>query len=108
VDESEAEAILEAEIARLRSLGYDGLQRFLRADAHQIRSASGTLYNIETQAFPDDARWFRKRSGILRVMVSIDDGHGRRAFHPLTDDFIIAPDGTFVGEAESPSDRPAG
>jgi hypothetical protein len=31
------------------------------------------------------------------VLASIDDG-GWSAFIPLTDDFIIAPDGSFVGE----------
>ena len=33
----------------------------------------------------------------LRVMVSVDDG-GWRSFAPLSDDFIVAPDGTFIGE----------
>jgi len=31
-------------------------------------------------------------------MLSIDDGTFRAAFKPLTDSFIKAPDGTFVGE----------
>lgn len=35
--------------------------------------------------------------GAIRVIGSIDDG-GWRAFRPLSDDFIRAPDGTFVGE----------
>jgi len=33
----------------------------------------------------------------LRVMGSVDDG-GWRALSPLTDSFILAPDGSFVDE----------
>lgn len=43
----------------------------------------------EVQAFWDD-----EPDGAIRVMASIDDG-GWRAFVPLTEDFILAPDGTF-------------
>jgi hypothetical protein len=48
---------------------------------------------VEVLALWDEGR----PGGNLRVMVSIDDG-GWRAFKPLTEDFIIAPDGSFVGE----------
>ncbi|MEI2731013.1 MAG: hypothetical protein V9G08_03230 [Dermatophilaceae bacterium] len=45
-----------------------------------------------------DAFWDNpKRKDNLRVALSIDDG-GRRAFMPLTESFIVAPDGTFIGE----------
>jgi hypothetical protein len=37
------------------------------------------------------------RGGPLRVLGSIDDG-GWRALSPLCDDFVLAPDGRFVGE----------
>ena len=53
---------------------------------------SGTTYQGEIQVFWDD-----KPDGAIRVMGSINDG-GWRAFVPLTDAFILAPDGTFVGE----------
>jgi hypothetical protein len=53
---------------------------------------SGAVYQIEMQVFVDDA----SRQTLL-VMGSIDDG-GWRAFSPLCDDFILAPDGSFVGE----------
>jgi hypothetical protein len=33
----------------------------------------------------------------IRVMGAVDDG-GWRAFMPLTDSFIMAPDSSFVGE----------
>ena len=55
-------------------------------------AASGTRYQGEVQVLWDD-----KPDGAIRVMASIDDG-GWRAFVPLTADFILAPDGTFIGE----------
>jgi hypothetical protein len=58
----------------------------------EVAGPSGAIYQLEVQAFWDD-----KRSRHLRVLASIDDG-GWSAFIPLTDDFIIAPDGSFVGE----------
>ena len=62
------------------------LQRF------EVTAESGTRYQGEVQVFWDD-----EPGGAIRVMASIDDG-GWRAFVPLTEDFILAPDGTFVGE----------
>jgi hypothetical protein len=53
---------------------------------------SGVTYQIEMQVFVDDAA-----RQTLRVMGAIDDG-GWRAFSPLCDDFILSPDGSFVGE----------
>jgi len=35
---------------------------------------------------------------VLRVLGAIDDGRGFRANVPLTDDFLVAPDGSSVGE----------
>ena len=53
---------------------------------------SGTVYQLEIQAV-----WDGRKGGDLRVMGSIDD-KGWRAFAPLISDFIVRPDGTFVGE----------
>jgi hypothetical protein len=41
--------------------------------------------------------WDDRAGGNIRVIASIDDG-GLHAFAPLTDSFIKAPDGSFVGE----------
>jgi hypothetical protein len=49
-------------------------------------------YSLEIQFF-----WDAKPDGAVRVIGSIDDG-GWRAFRPLSDDFIRAPDGTFAGD----------
>jgi len=41
--------------------------------------------------------WDSKKGGDIRVMVAADDG-GLRSFIPQTYDFIMAPDGSFIGE----------
>jgi len=58
----------------------------------ELLGESGTKYYAEIQAF-----WDAKPEGNIRLMVSLDDG-GLRAFKPLCDSFIKAPDGSFVGE----------
>ena len=58
----------------------------------EVVGPSGTVYQLEVTAFWDD-----KKARNLRVIVTIDDG-GWRAFVPLTTDFIMGPDGSFVGE----------
>jgi hypothetical protein len=45
-----------------------------------------------------DLYWDGERGGNVRVISTIDDG-GLRAFVPLSDSFIKAADGSFVGEA---------
>lgn len=57
-----------------------------------VTAASGRQYQVEIVVVWDD-----KPGGDVRVMFSIDDG-GWRAFCPLVDDFLIAEDGSFVGE----------
>jgi hypothetical protein len=54
--------------------------------------ASGTQYQVDVLV-----RWDDKPNGDIRVLVEIDDG-GWRAVFPLSDDFIVGPDGRFVGE----------
>jgi hypothetical protein len=74
-------------------MSYQTLQRLLmEQDCLEVRGPSGASYQIEVEAVWDD-----KAGGNLRVRVHIDD-RGLRAFAPLTDDFIVAPNGSFVGE----------
>lgn len=68
------------------------LLRYREPVCVEVTGPSGVVYQVEVEAFWDD----RKRRD-LRVLASIDDG-GWRAFSPLCDDFIIATDGSFVGE----------
>lgn len=64
-------------------------------DILERKSSAGVDYQFEMQAFWDD-----QRDGPIRVLVAID-GPGLPSFSPITDDFIIAPDGTFVGEKDA-------
>ena len=68
--------------------------RFLpESDVRKVVAESGVQYQVEVQAFWDDPHQPRN----LRVMIAVDDG-GWRAFSPLSKDFVVAPDGSFVGE----------
>ena len=95
MDVTEAGGILEQQISSLRERPYSELKQLVEARVIQtlkIVGASGTRYNVEAQAL-----WDSKKRDNIRVLASIDDG-GTRAFHPVTCDFIKAPDGSFVGE----------
>jgi hypothetical protein len=95
MDRSEATAILEDALNEIRLLPYTDIVGRYRDEQQvlQVTGASGAEYQIEVEAFWDDPR----RPGNLRVMASIDDG-GWSAFAPITRDFIIAADGSFMGE----------
>jgi len=58
----------------------------------EVTGTSGTHYQIEVEIF-----WDNKPNGNARVLGLIDDG-GIRAFLPLSEDFIMTPDGSFVDE----------
>jgi hypothetical protein len=93
VDKKEARAILAEEIATLRTWSYDELAALINdPTGGEIIGPSGTRYQVEL-----DAVWDDKKGGPVRVFAMVDDG-GLRAFAPLSESFIIAPDGSFVGE----------
>ena len=93
MNKDEAKTILERELSRYRGLAYSELLFLAGGSETFARPApSGVTYQVEMQVFFDD-----EAGRNLRVAGAIDDG-GRRAFVPLCDDFIMAPDGTFVGE----------
>lgn len=89
----EAHEILAKKLQGYRAKSYVELKRLLtEQDTFEVTAPSGNSYQLEIQAVWDD-----RPEGNLRVMGNIDDG-GIRAFFPLTYDFIISPDGHFVGE----------
>jgi hypothetical protein len=94
VDKGEARGIALAQIDDLRRMRWGELRdRYLdRPETVEERGATGTIYQVQTQAF-----WDSRKDGDLRIIVAVDDG-GWRAFVPLSEDFILAPDGSFVGE----------
>jgi hypothetical protein len=94
VDKGEARRIAVARIDELRKMTWEQLrQRYLkRSETHEVSGPSGTVYQVMSEAFWDGAK-----EGDLRVIVKVDDG-GWRAFMPLSEGFILAPDGSFVDE----------
>jgi hypothetical protein len=90
-----AGSILEACLRQFRKYSYEELKLAVEGKISKTEQAvdqSGNSYQIEIQVFWDD-----KPGGCIRVLGSVDDG-GRSAFVPFTRDFIMSPDGSFVGE----------
>jgi hypothetical protein len=89
----EALAVLQGQLQPWRKRSWVQLREEV-GSSHRFEATaeSGTEYQGEVQVF-----WDAEPDGAIRVMASIDDG-GWRALVPLTEDFILAPDGTFVCE----------
>ena len=84
----EARQLLQAELEAWRRRSY----RELCNEVGQWRrfeatGQSGAWYQGDIQVFWDDGA-----RGRVRVVASIDDG-GWRTFVPVTEDFIVGPDG---------------
>jgi hypothetical protein len=93
MDKPEANVVIHERLAYLRSLSRAELvQRVGNPEHGEVVAPSGVTYQVETQAMWDDGEGEN-----LRIMVSVDDG-GWRSMAPLAGDFIVAPDGSFVGE----------
>lgn len=94
MDQTEARQVLSEVLAQYRQLPYsDLLARVDQSVTIERAGPSGTTYQIEMQVFVDDSH-----RQTLRALGAIDDFSARWTGSPLCDDFIIAPDGTFVGE----------
>ena len=93
MNNDEAKEILKQHLARYRERTYAKLRNLIdESETIECSSPSGVTYQIQTQVF-----WDSEPEGNLRVAGAIDDG-GWRALAPLCDDFIMAPDGSFIGE----------
>ena len=89
----EAKGILDDQLLKYRSKSYTDLVSLIEnSESLEITAASGTWYQLKFFAAWDD-----NPNDVLRVFGSIDDG-GLRAYFPLGDNFLVNPDGTFVGE----------
>lgn len=89
---AEERQVLAQEVERWRRSSYADLRaRWLDApDAYEATAASGRTHQVEVEAFWDDQR---TSPGNLRVVVAVGSG-----FSPPSASFIVAPDGSFVGE----------
>ncbi|MDR4494965.1 MAG: hypothetical protein AB7P17_12440 [Nitrospirales bacterium] len=93
MNNAEAATLLKDHLARYRLRPYSDLVTLLgKPQVAELRGASGVTYQLEVEV-----HWDARPGGALRVLGSINDG-GWRAFKPLCDDFILGPDGRFVGE----------
>ena len=94
MNDEEATRILNDVVVEVRRESYGTpVARYLHeSDSRTVVAESGVQYQVEVQAF-----WDGRQSENLRVIIAIDDG-GWRAFSPLSTDFIVASDGSFVGE----------
>jgi hypothetical protein len=93
MDDKEAAALLEAELAHFRTEPYFALVARMSAGSIKCErvAESGVPYQVQIQIF-----WDGRPNKDIRVMGAIDDG-GWRAFVPLCRDFIKAPDDSLVG-----------
>ena len=88
-----ARLLIAEKIKELRKLTYGELLKFMkRPTVYAAKGPDGKEYCLEVEVF-----WDSKKGGNLRVLVC-GDASGFDAFRPETDDFILAPDGTCVGE----------
>jgi len=93
MNREEALGVLKGELAAWRGRSYAALASQIDVCSHtEVSGLSGVKYQIDIRPIWDD-----RPGGVIRVLGLVDDG-GVRAFFPLSDDFLIAPDGTFVGE----------
>ena len=89
----EAKAILDRELKHYRARPYSELLSLAETtETFERMSPSGVVYQVQVQVLFDDPSHRN-----LRVLAAIDDG-GWRAFSPLSDDFIMNVNGTFIGE----------
>ena len=93
MDKEKAMAVLAEQLRLYRTKSYAELRDLLgQVDAHEVATPDGLSYQIEIQVF-----WDGIPDGNIRVIGAIDDGRWS-AFSPLSDDFIMTPDGAFLGE----------
>jgi hypothetical protein len=93
----EAAQIFDTQVERWRGESHERLlERRDSPIVYEIVAASGVRYQFEVEVFWDES----SKKGNLRVIITSDDGQGWRLSHRRMrhDDFIKAPDGTFVGE----------
>jgi hypothetical protein len=93
MDRDIARGLIDRELEALRKLSYkECLQLMDRVSTKSLPGPDGKEYQLEIQAC-----WDSKKNGNIRVSVAASGG-GLSVFVPAAGDFIISPDGSFVGE----------
>lgn len=98
MNKAEAREILRTELAKFREVAYDQLVSMVDAPKRttEIVAPSGARYYLDTVVY-----WDGEAGGDVRVIGMIDDG-GWRAFVPMSECFIKAPDGPSSARARNP------
>lgn len=94
-DLEKLKVIIVNELDKFRSSSYQELKSFVvqdKVDVYEI-TLEGIVYDIEILFF-----WDNHPNGNIRVIGSINEQRTFSAFRPLSDSFIKAPDGSFIGE----------
>ncbi len=93
MDKERARVVLARALQPYRAKSYAELRGLIgQVDAHEVANPDGPDFQVEIEAF-----WDHRPDGNICVSGGVDDG-GWSAFSPPCDDFIVAPDGSFVGE----------
>ena len=93
MDKEQAREVLARAMRSYRAKSYGDLRGLIgRVDAQVIANPDGPDFQVEIEAFWDD-----RPDGSICVSGGIDDG-GWSAFAPLGDNFIMAPNGSIVGD----------
>lgn len=93
MNKREAIQVLQRKLEEYRALSYEQLSlRIDQKDHHEVVGESGVRYQIELEFLWDD-----KPNKNIRVFGMIDDS-GWRAWMPLVQCFIRAPDESLIGE----------
>ncbi len=89
----EAQTLLTKHLDRYRTHPYSRLVALVGSvETEDLRAIDGTLYQLEVEFFWDD-----KENGNVRVLAAMDGGD-ISAVLPMTDSFIKAANGDYVGE----------
>jgi hypothetical protein len=93
MDRSEARIILAAHFEPLRRRSYADLLA-LMGDVHvtEVAGPFGAEYQIEVEVVWDSPR----EKADIRVLGAIDDGRLPGSIAPVSDSFMVAPDGTLL------------
>jgi hypothetical protein len=86
-----AYVLIDADLRRLLDLPYSELIKLVgKREFKEVVGEDGTTYRVKVEVI-----WHIARNKDVRVIVSVDDG-GWRALRPLTQDFVMRPDGSCV------------
>lgn len=97
LNKAEARRLAAEALEPLRTVTYEQLVFEYLEESHisLVYDRDGVEYNLEVSAM-----WDSRRERTVRVIACVDDGSVRWGIVNVAecDDFIIAPDGSFVGE----------